>query len=526
MAFEETPIRHAADRRRFLRQTSSALGGSLALALLPGDNLMAAPRAGADAFTLGIASGDPAADGAVLWTRLAPDPLNGGGMPPVPVPVSWTVASDAAMTRIVRRGVAIAHPDLAHSVHVEVTGLLPGREYFYRFSQRGEESAVGRFKTAAAPGTGLDALRFAFVTCQAWESGYYTAYADLARQDLDLVLHLGDYIYEYGIGANARGRTLPSIYAEQTRTLEQYRARHALYKTDPDLQAAHALCAWAPIWDDHELENDYVGQDPYYLTPAYLAQRAAAYQAFYEHLPLRNAARPEGPDMLLHRRLRFGDLLELSMLDTRQYRTGPPCGYGEQLPCPERQDPSQTMLGQQQEQWLRQGLARSTASWNIIGQQVLMAELLHVDSGPRRYWTDSWDGFPRARRRLLQHIADQGVANPVILTGDWHSTFVNDLKLDFKRPGAPVVATEFVTPAITTGGDDTPYGPYYGPFVPFNPHIKYFEGDRRGYFRATLTPERLTCDLRFVSAVGTPTATATTERSWVVESGAPGALVA
>ena len=511
------------DRRRFVAMTGA---GCAALALLPGEDALAAPRLGADPFALGVASGDPRPDGFVLWTRLAPDPLNGGGMPDRPVPVRWQVAADEGMRLVVRRGTALAVPALAHSVHVEVEGLLPGRDYFYRFTVGGEESSVGRTRTAPPRGRHLERLRFAFCTCQNWSDGYHTAFRHMAEEELDVVFHLGDYIYE-GIAPNGgvRGVALPELLASEAMTLEQYRAIHAVYKTDPDLQRAHARFPFVVTWDDHEVENDYTGlisenDDP---IREFARRRAAAYQAYYEHLPLRSSSARQ---QRLYRRFRFGDLATFHVLDGRQYRSDQPCGDGETPRCAAALDPAKTMLGERQEQWLGEGLAGSRTRWNVLAQQVLMAELNHQRSPgqvEKVFWNDAWDGYPLARRRILDQLVGARVANPVVITGDWHSTFVNDVKLDFDRPGSPTVATEFVTPAITSNGDKPVYGPYYGPFIPYNPHIKYFEGDRKGYFRVDLTHRRWATDLRFVERVGVPDAGVYTEPSWVVEDGQPGA---
>ena len=370
-------------------------------------------------------------------------------------------------------------------------------------------------------------LRFAFVTCQDWPSGYYTAYRDMLKQDLDIVLHLGDYTYEYGIsGTTGRGIPVPEGFGEETVDLRTYRLRHTLYKLDPDLQAAHAKFPFTAVWDDHEVANDYSGLAPEFSSPSpeFTARRAAAYQAYYEHMPIRSAvARFPRNNLRIYRRLKFGRLAELTMLDDRQYRTNNPCGDGEALRCKEASSGDYTMLGQKQEDWVAKGFARSSARWNIVGQQLLMAELEHATIQDEWFWNDAWDGYPLARKRLLTEVVESQLRNPVFLTGDWHSTFVNDLKIDFKDPSAPTVATEFVTPAITTGGDGTPYGPYYSPMIPFNPHIKYYEGDRRGYFIATVTPKQMRLDLRFVTSVENPNGIGYPERSWVVEDGEPGA---
>jgi alkaline phosphatase D len=512
----------AAGRRQFLMRAGAGVAG---LALLPGDEAQATTGSGAYPFTLGVASGDPAPHGVVLWTRLAPKPLEAdGGMPQREVAVRWWVAEDERMQRVVRYGTALATPALAHSVHVEVTGLRPGRHYFYRFAAGGEETAVARTRTAPARDRHLQRLRFAFCTCQNWSDGYYNALARMAEEELDLVLHLGDYIYE-GVAPDggARAVALPPLLQGEATTLARYRAIHALYKTDPDLQRVHALFPFVVTWDDHEVENDYTGLISENGDPIdfFARRRAAAYQAFYEHLPLRRRFLQDGR---LYRRLQFGDLATFHVLDGRQYRSDQPCGDGETERCGAALDPAKTMLGRRQESWLGDGLAAGRSRWDILAQQVLMAELNHQRSPGQTakvFWNDGWDGYPLARQRLLQQLRRPEVANPVVITGDWHSTFVNDVLHDFDRPGSRIVATEFVTPAITSNGDGPVYGPYYGPFISYNPHIRFFEGDRKGYFRVDLTHRRWATDLRFVERVGVPGAAVETFRSWVVEAGRP-----
>jgi alkaline phosphatase D len=528
MAAKTTPS--SVDRRRFLRHTWSGVAASLSLSLLPGQQLFAARRFRDNPFTLGVASGDPTPDGIVLWTRLAPEPVDPASLGRRAIPVGWRVARDHAMRHVVARGSAFAPSELAHSVHVEVDGLLPGRDYFYQFNTGGEESSVGHFRTAPRAHDLAREVRFAFATCQDWPSGYYTAYRDMMKNDLDLVLHLGDYTYEYAIGSSTgRGIPPPEGFELETVDLRTYRLRHTLYKLDPDLQAVHALFPFAVIWDDHEVQNDYSGLAPEWSSPSpeFTARRAAAYQAYYEHMPIRlRVAQQPAPGLRIYRRLAWGRLAEFTMLDDRQYRTDNPCGDGEQLRCDEALTGNYTMLGRQQERWLGRGFRESTARWNIVAQQLLIAQLEHATIQPNWFWQDAWDGYPLARQRLLEEVVDADVRNPVFLTGDWHSTFVNDLKLDFKDPNAATVATEFVTPALTTGGDGTPYGPYYAPMIPFNPHIKYYEGDRRGYFKARVTPQRMQLDLRFVTSVENPTGTGYSGGSWVVEDGQPGAFIA
>jgi alkaline phosphatase D len=289
MKHSNTPL-PAMDRRRFLQYTWAGVGASLSFALLPGRDLLAAPRFGDNPFTLGVASGDPTPNGIVLWTRLAPNPADPQSLGQADIPVRWRIAADDNMRSVAARGTPFSSARLAHSVHVEAEGLLPGRDYFYQFNVRGEESAIGHFRTAPGAREMLSELRFAFATCQDWPSGYFAAYRDMLENDLDLVLHLGDYTYEYGIlTTRRRGTSVPVGFKEETVDLRTYRLRHTLYKLDPDLQAIHAKFPFAVIWDDHEVANDYSGLALEYGSPSpeFTTRRAAAYQAFYEHMPIR-----------------------------------------------------------------------------------------------------------------------------------------------------------------------------------------------------------------------------------------------
>ncbi len=484
-------------------------------------------RFDANPFSLGVASGYPAADGVVLWTRLAPDPLNGGGMPPEKVPVEWQIATDARMEKVVQRGVAIADPGWAHSVHIEVSGLDPGRWYWYRFRAGAEVSTVGRTRTAPAMGAPLDRLRFAYASCQQYEHGYYTAYRHMAEEDIDLVVHLGDYIYEVTWGRNL----VRSHNAPECATLADYRNRYALYKGDADLQSAHAAFPWLSIWDDHEVDNDYASDrseqrdDP----AAFLARRAAGYQAFYEHMPLPHRMAPDGPVMRIYDRAAFGNLASFNLLDDRQYRSHQVCpregrgGANFVEHCPERTDPHLSLLGWQQERWLTDGLARSSARWNLIAQQTLMAQIDRRPGPGAVHWTDNWDGYPAARARLLDFIAERRIANPVVIGGDVHAFWVTDLKTDFDNAKAPAVATEFVGTSITS---QAPAQERFEAMLPENPHIRFVNSAHRGYVRMTLTPERCTADLRTVSTVRKPDAKIRTLASFVVEDGKAGAVPA
>lgn len=478
-------------------------------------------------FTLGVASGDPLPDGVVLWTRLAPEPLLGGGMPNRAVRVQWQVADDEQFRRVAARGAVDARPEGAHAVHVEVEGLRPGREYFYRFMAGSELSPIGRTKTAPAADQDPRRMAFAVASCQMFEHGYFTAYRHMADEDLDLVVHLGDYIYEYGPHEYAgRSGNVRLHVGHEVESLDDYRVRHAQYKTDPDLQAAHRAFPWIVTFDDHETDNDWAGEaaensaGPNATVERFRARRAAAFQAYYEHMPLRRGARPLGPRMLAYRRLTFGRLAEFSALDTRQYRSDQACTDRPSGDCAARLDPSRTMTGPVQERWLLDGLQRSRARWNVVAQQVFMAQC-DLDPGPsRRLAPDTWDGYRAGRDRLLAHVQSRRVSNPIVLTGDVHSAWVADLKADFDDPASATIGTEFVASSISTNGDGA--GENRDAVLRANPHLKYFE-DQRGYLRCVLDAERWRTDVRSVPFVSRPGAQITTSASFAVHDGEPGA---
>ncbi len=509
-------------KRRQVLIGAGALTG-LAVASQWPAKVIAQPRFSAYPFSLGVASGEPLPNGIVLWTRLAPDPLNGGGMPVQNVPVQWLVSDDENMRRIIRSGTEIATPQLGHSVHVEVEGLRPAQWYWYQFRVGSEVSLIGRTRTAPGFGYRTDQFRFAFASCQNWQNGYYTAYKYMAQEDLDLVVHLGDYIYE---GAPTPSAVRQHDGSGEPITVEGYRNRYALYKSDPNLQAAHAAFPWITTWDDHEVDNNYasdVPQDPALQSrEAFLARRAAAYQVYYEHLPLRRYSFPTGTDMQLYRRLTFGNLAEFNVLDTRQYRSDQACGDGTRINCTEALESSRTITGQKQEQWLFQGLAKSQARWNILAQQVFMAQRDFEPGAEARLSMDAWDGYVGSRDRLFQFLQQSQPANPVVLTGDVHTNWVADLKADFNNPSSKTIGTEFVGTSISSGGDGSDTNPNTEAILTENPHIKFFN-NQRGYVRCELTPQRWQSDYRTVAAVTTLDAPITTRASFVVENGRPGA---
>ncbi len=500
------------------------VAGLAALGQVPAERAEATPRS-AYPFTLGVASGDPTPDGMVLWTRLVPEPLRAdGGMPARDVVVEWQVSRDRRFRRIEQRGTSWALARLAHSVHVEVDGLEPDGEFYYRFRYRGETSTVGRTRTSPRRTGRSASLAFAFASCQDWASGYYSALRHLADEDLDLVLHLGDYVYEGGIPADGgyRKTPVPEILRPAPRDLDRWRLQYALYRSDPDLQRAHARFPWVVTWDDHEVQNDYAGELSQYEGDI-SALRAAAYQAWYEHQPVRRPARPDADGPRIYRHISWGQLARFDVVDGRQYRTVPACGWGEADACAAAYDPTATMLGRAQERWLYRGLQRSRTEWDFLASNVMLARLDHDGPTGSRLWHDAWDGFPAARNRLTRAWQQADTRNPVVFTGDWHSTFVNDIRADFDRPGSPVVATEFVGTSLTSNGDGEVYGPYYGPMIPFNPHIKFFDGDRRGYVSCRVDRDQLEVDLQMVRTVSRPDAEKYTYASFVVENGRPGA---
>lgn len=511
------------NRRDFLRFAS--LGG-LGFSSL---RTFARAQFSSNPFALGVASGDPSSDGFVLWTRLVAEPLQptGTGIPLDPVSVEWLVARDENLKRIVQSGQVFAVPELAHSVHVEVTGLEPDREYWYAFRVGDAQSSVGRSRTLPAIGSRPERLSFAFASCANYTHGFYTAYRALAEEDLDLVLFLGDYIYEGGSDAALERSIGAKVIRQHTggtcRTLDDYRRRYALYKSDPNLQLAHARAPWIVTWDDHELEDNYANDLSRHGTPkSELARRRlAAYQAYYEHQPLRLNSLPRGLQMQLYRRFSYGDLASFNVLDTRQFRTPQPCGdFTLQIGCTPN-NPNETMMGLEQESWLQSGLERSESRWNILAQQVMMARFDPLAGPGVGMNNDAWDGYPLARDRLFHFLESAHVSNPIVLTGDIHSSFVADLKRDFLNANSKTFATEFVGTSITSVFPEIAIG-FAQAAMSDNPHLKYFDAIHRGYSRVQVTRNTLKTDFRIINT-REPDAEVRTASSWVVVDGEPGA---
>jgi alkaline phosphatase D len=495
----------------------TVLKGALVLAVLPVAGFTTERRRNAvlaDPFTLGVASGEPTHDGVVIWTRLAPTPLaedGFGGMPARPVDVQWEVAEDERFTRIVQRGISGAATELAHSVHVELTGLRPGADYFYRFRHNGHLSPAGRTRTASAPGS-LAPLTVCVASCSNYEQGWFTAYRRLADDHPDLVLHLGDYQYEYAAGRSGGVRR---HVGPETVTLAGYRQRYAQYKTDPDLQAAHAAAPWLAVFDDHEVADNWADEVPSEPQPRFLDRRAAALRAYYENMPLRRSAMPTGIDMQLYRRVRWGDLATFHMLDTRQYRDDQACGDDVRADCIEPLEQTRTLTGVEQERWLLNGFAQSRARWDVLGQQVFFSQLDLTPGPARGVNPDAWDGYTANRDRIVTGLVNSPVRNAVVLTGDIHSHWAAEVHDRFDDPSSPVVATELVTTSISSGGDGSDAREQTAEVLAENPHIRYFSG-RRGYVRTRITTDEVRADFRVLPYVSRPDAPVRTGASFVI----------
>jgi alkaline phosphatase D len=515
------------DRRRFI-----SLSGTFAASCTIGGRFGHASTS--YPFGLGLASGQPSPDGFVIWTRLAPDPLAADGLGGMSAPTSviWEVAADDRMRNVVREGLAEADSRMAHSVHVEVAGLEPDRPYWYRFVAMGERSPIGFSRTLPASDAKPSSMRFVFASCSNSQTGYFSAYRHMAAEHPDLIIFLGDYIYEYTATGAQADRAVRRHDGPTAVDLAGYRNRYALYRTDPDLQALHASAPCLMTWDDHEVDNDYADEWSQRVETKpedFLRRRAAAYQAYYEHMPLRAQSMPQGPASRIYDRFRFGDLVTFSVLDGRQYRTKQPCElpqfrWGHVAPdsCNERLDPQRTYLGAEQEHWLFDGFRQSDAAWNVIAQEQLVGQLRQKDrEGTWGYWTDAWDGFPAARQRMLDAIAATRAANPVFIGGDIHSYWTTDLKADFVDPASPTVATEFVGTSITS---NPPSRDLILEALPENPHIRYFEGRYRGYVAVDVTRERMETRFQVISDRRDPNATVSTLKRFVVESGKAGAI--
>jgi len=468
-------------------------------------------------FKLGVASGCPQPESVVLWTRLAPNPIDSTDLAKGAVEVKWEVASDEAFHKIVKSGIAVAPAAYAHSVHLEVNGLKPSSTYYYRFFAGDAVSPVGTTRTAPAPDS-MDPLAFSFASCQMYEQGYFSAHRFMAQEDLDLVVFLGDYIYEHSWGNN----DVRKHEAGEAITLDQYRNRYACYKMDSDLQLSHKRFPWIVTWDDHEVSNDYASDQAEDLELNFLKRRADAYQAFYEHMPLPPSMAPHNGDMRIYKAYDYGRMARFHVLDDRQYRdhqVSPKPGRGGSdivIDSPERHDPERTMLGFEQERWLDKSLKSSNANWDIVVQQTLMAQGKFPDG---KFWTDGWDGYPEARKRLLQSVKRDGSHDTIVIGGDIHAWTIADLKSDFDDPKSPIIASEFCGTSITS---QSPSGQQTDLWMANNPHFHYANGDLRGYTTISLTKDKSEVALRTIKSEKTPDTTISTVKNYIVKKGKPG----
>ena len=469
-----------------------------------------------DPFTLGVASGDPDGTSVVLWTRLAPDPLNSGGMPDDDVPVTWEISASSDFATVTSTGVETAVAIHAHSVHAVVA--LDQGTWFYRFRVGQYTSQVGTTRPAPDASADLAEATFAVANCQNYANGQYAAHRDLAEHNPEFVVWLGDYIYEDpGVAANADITARVHIGPEPT-TLVDYRNRYARYKSDAHLQAAHAVAPWFVIWDDHEVENNYAGLAPQDAAdaPTFPARRFAAYQAWWEHHPVRlDPPVSADQEYRIYRDVHWGKLIGLALLDGRQYRTDQACGditLSLDPACPETTDPARTMLGDAQEAWLFDKLDNSTSVWNVIGNQVVFAD--STFNGAVLNF-DQWDGYPVERQRILQHLADAAVPNVVVVTGDIHLAAVAQLRAGDRGLGTPV-GVEFVTTSISSEGL---IGTELTDVLKTFPDLVDAELAHRGYALHTVTPERWSAEYRIVADVSNADSAVTSFSTYVVDGG-------
>ncbi len=461
-------------------------------------------------FILGVASGSPTANSIVLWSRLIDSGIFGSRLQNEPIEVKWEIAEDAEFKKIIKVGISMALPELAHSVHAEIDQLPANKWFYYRFLCGGSVSPVGKTRTLPAANEFVKNLKFAYASCQNYEHGYYTAYKYMAKENLDLVMFLGDYIYEYGRGRNG-------VRAHDSGTLislDDYRKRYALYKKDKYLQDMHAACPWLMTWDDHEVQNDYAGLNPGTFGPYvsdFFKRRASAYQAYYEHMPIRSSALIDGIDGLLkgaelrlYGNFRYGKLANIRILDDRQYRDPEVCspaGIGSSVfdpaTCPDLGNTARTILGVEQERWLSKNLGDAKENiWNVFGQPTLFGQ--RYFPGGVKIWNDGWDGFPAARNRLIQQLVENKLENLVVFGGDLHENWVGYIKTDYDKPDSPIIGVEFCGTSITSrseGANDVAQR------LARNPHFVFTEGSMKGYGVAEFTTNALTVTLRVLDDV-------------------------
>ena len=524
-------------RRRFLK------GAGAAAIILPfASNRVLAEPTDSPLFTLGVASGDPRANSVVLWTRIAPEPLElDGGNGKGSIVVKWRIATDPSMRNVFCRGDTRAFAENGHNVRVLARDLPADSWLYYQFEAWGVKSAVGRTRTFPRRRSDPGQMRFALTSCQNYEQGFYNAWRDIVEtDDVDFVMQCGDYIYE---GASNPNALRPHIGPEIV-TVEDYRRRYAQYRLDENLRAAHEAYPFIVTWDDHEVDNNYAALIPEddQTSADFLERRRQAYRAYFEVMPLRNGINRFVPEddyghddddesrahafpsrRRLFRRMDFGRLASINVLDTRQYRDDQPCGDGLQV-CPEAAEPNRTMLGARQERWLLRQLHQTRARWRVIEQQVMFMQWdLGVLAGINGFFNvDAWDGYSAQRNRIASELGRLNDSNNIILTGDIHSSWAGELKADFNNLGSQTVGAEFVCAGIssTFGGDDNDTA--VRATLPFNQHIRYFNGLQRGYALHSVTNSEWRTDFRLVDDNTVDGSAVRTASSWVVVDSVPG----
>lgn len=531
-----------APRRRSVVAAGAAGAALLPLAgAVPGASAEPAPRQ--PAFLHGVASGDPLPDGVLLWTRVTPEPeATPGSGKGAPVEVAWEVAEDREFARTAARGTAKARAAADHTVKADVRGLRPATTYYFRFTAGGVHSPTGRTRTAPAEDAAVAGLRFGVVSCANYEGGYFASYRHLAaRSDLHAVLHLGDYLYEYGHGEYPAGDTVVRAVRpeHETVSLADYRVRHGHYKTDADLRALHAAHPLIAIWDDHEFADNAFSGGAANHTPGtegdWGRRMAAARQAYFEWLPVRPSTAGT-----TFRRLRFGQLADLHLLDLRSFRDAQPrVGDGDTI-----DDPDRTLTGRRQLDWLKKGLLSSTARWKLVGNPVMispvafgsvpakllgpLAACLGVPQEGLAVNTDQWDGYTDDRRELLTHLCDNRITDTVFLTGDIHMNWANEVPVRAAdHPHEPPVATEFVITSVTSDNlDDTLHvapdtlsGVAEAAVRAANRHVRWVDMDSHGFGVLDLDAARAQMDYWVLSDKTDPDATATVRRSYRTASG-------
>lgn len=483
-------------------------------------------------FSMGIASGSPASDSIVLWTRLDPDAVEAAGLIRQASPVIWQIAHDDKFTKIVAKGTVQAEPLLAHSVHAEVSGLAPDRQYFYRFIAGDAISPIGRTRTFPVADAKPARLRLAYASCQQWGSGYYSAYRQMCNEDLDVVMFLGDYMYEY---PNSRPVDVRPTTGGWITTLDGYRSRYALHKSDSNLQAIHAACPWLMTWDDHEVQNDYAGTQQGENGPPvtdFMARRSAAYQAFYEHMPVKRTDFAQiisktGENARVFGSTQYGNLATLYLLDDRQFRDPQVCnpnnrpGSSRVNPanCPELNLPHRTLLGQEQEGWLKRKFESSKAQWNVLGQQTIFGSRNFDTNGKVLFNNDGWDGYPVARQRLIDAMQSTRLSNPVVLGGDIHENWVGHILANYDQPDSPKVGVEFCGTSISSPTKTSQTRVEQIRSV--NPHFVFANSEYRGYGVVEFTNTSLTTTLKAVKDVTQPDSEVFPLAKFEVESGNP-----